>query len=265
MNIKNHKYIAFAILTVITLVGSQTAFAADDNQNKETPRMGMMGGNVENRLMMKSGIFGVVSSVNGNTVVVDGKTGLGSKSATTTYSVDLSKAKIYKNNATTTVSSILVGDKVTVQGTVTGNSVVATVFLDGVRGRGMGNMKMNDSKMPMFAGNGEPVVAGTVSAVNGNSLSITNKSNVNYTVDVTSAKITQGSNTITVANVVVGDSVFVQGTVNGNAVVATSVIDSAKGGMGMMNGYNNKSENNPSTKKGFFGGIGNWFSRMFGF
>ena len=56
-------------------------------------------------------------------------------------------------------------------------------------------------------------------------MTVTNKSNVTYTVDATNAKIVQGQNTIAVSNVAVGDSVVVQGTVNGNSITASSVID----------------------------------------
>ena len=87
---------------------------------------------------MTSGIFGTVSAINGTMLTVDGRNA--SSTATTTYSVDASSAKILKGSATSTisVSAITVGDKVTVQGTVTGTSVVAKLIVDGLPPRMMG-------------------------------------------------------------------------------------------------------------------------------
>ena len=54
----------------------------------------------------------------------------------TVYTVDATNAKIYKGGATTTVSvsAIATGDKVMVQGTISGTNIAATVIRDGVGG-----------------------------------------------------------------------------------------------------------------------------------
>ncbi len=263
---KNIAYTLITLATVLTLASAVPAFAADYQK-------GMMG-NV-NRPIMKPVVYGVVTAISGNIITINGKQELNLKAnstASTTFIVDATNAKVIKNNATSTISGILVGDTIRVQGTITGTNVIATVIHDGVGARGLGNIRINDIGTSTFKGTGEPVVAGTVSAINGNSLSITNKGNVSYVVDTTNAKITQGQNTITISNVAVGDMVYVQGTVNGSAVIATSVIDQGKGGAGagMMrwnNGdqENNNKQNTPQIRKGFFGGMGAWFSQMFGF
>ena len=91
---------------------------------------------------------------------------------------------------------------------------------------------------------------------------ITNKSNVNYTVDVTNAKISNNSNTIvSVSNIAVGDMVIVQGTVNVNSVVASSVIDQAKPASSTTTAPGTAGQSH----QGFFGSIGSFFSRIFGF
>ena len=77
----------------------------------------------------------------------------------TTYTVDASSATVTKNGAASTVSAIAVGDTVMVQGTVSGTNVTAKTIRDGV-GQGQ----------PAIQGNGQPVVAGTVTAINGNSV-----------------------------------------------------------------------------------------------
>ena len=97
---------------------------------------------------MTSGIFGTVSAINGTTLTIDGRSASSTPAspelqrgeATTTYSVDASSAKILKGSATSTisVSAITVGDKVIVQGTVTGTSVVAKLIVDGLPPRMMG-------------------------------------------------------------------------------------------------------------------------------
>ncbi len=113
---------------------------------------------------------------------------------------------------------------------------------------------MVKQQLPLSLVMDNPLVAGTISSISGNSVVITNKSNVTYTVDVTNAKIVEGQNTVTVSNIAVGDSLVVQGTVNGNSVTASSVIDQKI--------WNNKY---PQQNKGFFGAIGAFFSHLFGF
>lgn len=222
------------------------------------------------RPVVKPAVFGTVSAISGDTLTVTSKPGLGYGRATSTipaasvvYSVDATNATVTKNNATSSVSAIAVGDTVVVQGTVTGTNVIATTIRDGLvpmRG-GKGGYGMHPgmaSTTPAFSGNGEPVVAGNVSSINGSSVTITNKSNVTYTIDASNAKIVEGQDsTASVSNIAVGDSLVVQGAVNGNAVIATTIIDQTH-------------PNATSTPKkgmlgGFFGGIGAFFSHLFGF
>lgn len=199
------------------------------------------------------GVFGTVASVNGNTITVTSK-GFGQNATATTYTVDATNATVTKAGAASSVSAIAVGDTVMVQGTVSGTSVTATKINDGVMMMGKGGA---GAGMPAITGNGEPVVAGTVTAINGNSVTITNKSSVTYTIDVTSAKITkQGVTSPTISNVSVGDQVVVQGTVNGNAVTATTLVDQGAAG-GTSNGA--------PAHTGFLGAIGGFFSKLFGF
>jgi hypothetical protein len=116
-------------------------------------------------------------------------------------------------------------------------------------------MKMKDLKTPLISGNGQPVIAGTVSSINGSSVVVATTSNVSYTVDVSNAKIVQDGTTIGVSGMKVGDKVVIQGTFNGTTVAATSVIDSAV----------TMSQNGKVKPKKPFGGIGNFFAGIFGF
>ena len=170
-----------------------------------------------------------------------------------------------KDNATSSVSAIAVGDTVIIQGTKNGTNITATTIRDGVTTR-PGGMKPGTAGSGVNApspiqGNGEPVVAGTVSAISGSTLTVSTKSNVTYTVDASSAKVVQGNGTASLSSVAVGDSVIIQGTVNGTAITASSVIDQkalpAPGASG--------TDAHPQPHLGFFGSIGNFFSHLFGF
>lgn len=230
---------------------------------------------------MKPGIIGQVTSVSGMTVTVSGHAfdpgigmGLGGGAqASTTYTIDASNASVTKNNATSSVSAIVVGDTVFASGTVSGTNVIATSIRDGLtlRGRfdgkgvlgmmyGLGPNGQNGQPNRIIKGNGQPVVAGTVSALNGTSLAITTSSNVSYTVDGSNAVVDKGNATSSVSAISVGDYVIVQGTVNGTSVVASSIIDQKAPA-------NSSSDGAPGAGRGwgFFNSIGNFFRHLFGF
>ena len=284
---KNKKYISgvMALAIIGTLATAVPAFAENNiglnlSTNISTGTRPALNGHLGvgvGRTMMKPGVFGTVSAVSGTIITVtsthrvmspkntNGTTpstssGQATTTApvTTTYTVDATSATITKNNVAGNVLNIVVGDTIMAQGTLTGTNLVATTIRDSVMTRtpgvaGTGTNAGKNQPSPI-TGNGQPVVAGTVSSVSGNTLTITNKSNVTYTVDTTNAKIVEGQTTITVSNIVIGDSAVVQGTINGNTVTASSVIDQKA---------NTGSTTQP--KKGFFGSIGSFFSHIFGF
>lgn len=203
------------------------------------------------------GVYGSVTAVSGSTISVrDSRTNV-------IYSVDTTNAKIDKNRVTIAVSGIMVGDMVLVEGKTTGTAVVATSVHDGVLVKGSADWKDNKEKddknnqMMFPEGNGQPIVGGTVSAVNASQVTITNKSNVSYIIDVINAKITKAGKVATKTDIVVGDTILAQGTINGTTVAAVSVIDQ---GVISIDG----SHENNGKKVGFFRRIGNFFSRMFG-
>ena len=117
-----------------------------------------------------------------------------------------------------------------------------------------------DQGVSSIVGNGQPVVLGTVSTISGSTLTITNKSNVTYTVDATNAKITVGNTTASVSSIAVGDMVVVQGTINGTSIVASNVINQNKPA-----NTTNTPGTNGQQNKGFFGGIGSFLKKLFGF
>jgi hypothetical protein len=267
---KNKKYVSglLALVAVVTLSGASPAFADENSKSGNLGveiRGGMMGRGMggDKMKMMRPVVFGKVTAVSGNTITVSGTNGFSQNATNVTYTVDATNAKIMKNKVAGTMASIVVGDTIMAEGTLTGTNLVATVVhdglppMDGKKGedKEKGDKNKNREMLDLnITGNGQPIIAGTVVSVTGNSVVITNKSNVSYTVDATNAKIVKGPAVATIASVAVGDSVIVQGTVNGNAVVAASLIDQTK-----------VTASGSVAHKGFFGGMGSFFAKIFGF
>ncbi|MES2225056.1 MAG: DUF5666 domain-containing protein [Patescibacteria group bacterium] len=245
---------ALALVAVIGL--SQTASATDAKAGinvtaapvavsaKAQADMKLRMGDDENR----NAIFGTVTAVSSTTITIastdSGKTG----APVTVYTVNTATAVVDKDTKASTAAAIVVGDHVMVQGTVTGNTIVATKIHNGVMAKGVNGNK--DGMKNILEGNGQPIVGGTVTAVNGNTVTITNKSNIAYTIDVTNAKVTKNGTASTSSTIAVGDTVLVQGAINGTAVTAVSVTASNSG--------------NANMHVGFFAKIGNFFARLFG-
>jgi len=268
MNKINIKYNSFLTIFVVlaVLVTVIPAFAQTTEAGGQAKTSW---GNHTGQTNRKPSAFGTVSAINGNIITLNGKQGFGSSSTDVTYTVDATNAKIIKNNIAGTISSIAIGDTLMVQGVISGTNVTATNIRDGVIKKGITGVKDAKTKKleqtpstPAITGNGQPVVAGTVSAINGSTLTITNKSNVSYTVDATSAKIIQDPSNavILISNITVGDNLIIQGVVNGNSVVASNIIDQAK-----PSTTTTASTATEQPHKGFFGTIGSFFAKIFGF
>jgi len=206
---------------------------------------------------MRPNVVGKVSAISGNIITIIGKQGFNKTgtNTTTTFTVDATNAKLLRGNTVITLSNIAVGDTVVVQGTVTGTNVVATIIRDGKMGAG--NSDDNNQALMQIQGNGQPVIAGTISAINGSTLTVTNSS-VTYTVNAINSKIVQGKTTILTSDVKIGDSVIVQGTINGTSVVASIIFD-------QNNPANKNTEKTQNPRLGFFASMGQFFRRLFGF
>lgn len=94
-----------------------------------------------------------------------------------------------------------------------------------------------------FMRNHTPGVFGTVSAINGSTLTIDSKgfgkntTQTTYSVDASNATVTKDQATSSVSAIATGDMVLVEGTVNGSSISATSIRDGMKGGGGSMGGW----------------------------
>jgi hypothetical protein len=82
-----------------------------------------------------------------------------------------------------------------------------------------------------------PGVMGTVTAVSGNTVTLTGRDGKTYTVDAGSAAITKDQ-TVSVTDIQVGDTLVADGTVSGASVAASSIHDGKlpMGGFGMGHG-----------------------------
>lgn len=169
---------------------------------------------------------GSVTAVSGNTITVT------DKRTNTTYTVDTSGATIQKFTpptagttpttkpapVTITVSQIQVGDNVSIQGTVSGTNITATKVLDGLMGFGGG-----------FRGpRGSHGAMGTVSSINGNTITLTGKNGTTYTVNAGSATVKKVSDS-SVGSIAVGDTLSVNGSTSGNSITAKNIVDGTFG------------------------------------
>lgn len=250
MNIK--KYISL-IVTLITIGSLALAIPTFAQTNQQRMRDGKFGGGRINP-RQASAIVGKVSLINGTTLEITIKAGP-NRGTATIYTVDASKATVTKNGQASSVSNITLGDTITVQGTVSGTNVTAKTIRD-------------DTSQPQqkIQDNGQSVIEGSVTSINGNTIIITNKSNIVYTIDASNAKfVVTGITSPSIANITVEDNVVVQGTVNGTNVTASSVIDQKTTVKNNTNNPGNNQKFQLGFNAGFIGGIVDFFKHLFGF
>lgn len=282
----NKKYATLAILAGASASAMIPAFAENNPSTNQSnhqegrsrgmmQRMGERGEGLSRGMMTRPLAEGKVTAISGNSITMSGHQGMMSSSTPETiFTIDATNAKVLKNNSTSSVSAILVGDTIGVSGTLSGTTITATIIHDGIMrgrfgegkedGRGMtGNQnQVNAQAIQQLQGNGQPVIAGTITAINGNSLTITNKANITYSADISTSKIIVGGQTATASQIKVGDMVMLQGTVNGTAVTATTLIDN---GAAQIQNTTTGQEQGMQQRGGFFRSIGGFFGRLFGY
>jgi hypothetical protein len=269
MNKKYTSALAFTALVASALFAVPT-FAAEKQQLNVTARLANPTLTLDgldpvrkDKPMPERGMIGTVTSVNGTTftMTVKERSKKDEAEISTTYTVDASKATFVKRGTGASISTIVVGDMVMVMGPVTGTTIAAIRIMDEFPKAGE-KKEMETRKDPVFVGDGQPVVAGTVTAVSENTITITNKSNVTFTIDASTAKVDKAGVASTVANVAVGDMIIAQGTVNGSAVTASTIVD--QGQMPTPKAAALR-EAMPEKPRGIFNRIGNFFGKMLGF
>lgn len=198
--------LALAFLGGGAIAGYTGLAAAQTGTSNQTGFMGMM-----HRGM--PGVHGTIASINGTTLTVTGKNN-------TTYTVDGSNAKILKMTegaapTTETFADLAVGETIGVRGTVSGTSVTATEIMEGDFKGGFGRGGFGHGK--------GPGVMGKVSAVNGSTITVTDRDGTSVTVEAGAAtveKMVAGA----LSDVKVGDMIGVQGTRSGTTVTATKIM-----------------------------------------
>jgi len=188
------------------------------------------------RMMVGKGITGTVTAVTASSITVDGK----HASTTGVFTVDVTGAKFFKNSATTTLSSILVGDTVFVEGRVSGSSATAVAVYDGKLPLALQKAQiMREEKKDDWREKREDRIAdhvrgsailGIVTNINGNILIVdgkmgTSTATTTYTVDATNSKIFKDKATTTISAILTGDRVLVEGSISGTNVTANYIFE----------------------------------------
>lgn len=94
----------------------------------------------------------------------------------------------------------------------------------------------NTTQTATGQGHGPMGVVGTVTAVNGSTITLTGKDGKTYTVNATSAAIDKVS-TITTAQIAAGDTLMVGGQVSGTSVTADHIMDGTLPAGGLGDGH----------------------------
>ena len=95
-------------------------------------------------------------------------------------------------------------------------------------------------------------ITGTVTAISGNTLTVMGRTfdkgvnALSYTVNASGAIVYKDMASVSLSAIAVSDMVFVEGTVNGTTVTATTIYDGVRKGMGRMN-HDEKNKNTAST------------------
>lgn len=192
-------------------------------------------------------VSGSVTAVSGTTLTLTVPSRNGD---TKTFTIDANGATVLTKSGTGSLSDVSVGTRISVKGEVDGSNVDAeTIHVMPAAPTKPAKPERPEAKpLPAaYEGDGSPIVIGKVTAVVGSTLTLDNKSSSNYTVNAAGADFAKGGKAQTLADIAVGDTVMVQGTVNGSNVTASSIIEQpGKGG------------------HGFFGFLGLLFGKLFG-
>ncbi len=197
-----------AVIFTASVLGFSTTAIAEGKES--SPSWKSSQGHIKNYLKHAPGVMGTVTSVNGAIITIAGKNN-------TTYAIDTTGAKIFKNrNTVITIADIKVGDIIMAQGTVNGTNVTATTVFDGkpiIGKRNQGNF---------------PGVMGIVTGISGTTISLTAKDNTLYSIETTSATVIEkGIPPVKtqLSEIAVGDTLMIRGVVNGTHVTAEKIFD----------------------------------------
>lgn len=218
MNLSKKTAVIFSILGLAAGTAGSIALQTKASNGNMQGNRGMMGQFAK----PAAAATGEVISINGKTITIkNNRTGI-------SYAVDATSAAFEKisvvanGNKTSspptptviTIADVKVGDHLMVAGTVSGTNVAATKVTVGQVGQGFGRGGMRGAV-------GE---SGTVAAINGNTITLTGKDGITYTVNASSASVKKVT-TIAVGDIAVGDTLMVSGEKSGTTITAKNIMD----------------------------------------
>lgn len=224
--VEEGQFVSGLTLAVVQ-VGDKVMISGTISGTSVTAKMIMDGS-----LMGRNVFTGTVASISGSTMTITGKNNV-------TQTVDASSAAITKGFMNTTSSTVGIGDiktgdRLTIVGTISGSAITATAIRD--LGQPMG-AKNDKHGTPGHFGK-TPFVSGTVSAINGTSITVAGMNGTSYTVDASQAKLSGGmfSTGLVLTDVQVGDKVMISGTISGTSVTAKTINDASLVGRNVFTG-----------------------------
>ncbi|MDB5237913.1 MAG: hypothetical protein JWM46_183 [Candidatus Kaiserbacteria bacterium] len=226
MNKETFKKIGIPVAAVIASVG--LGFAGITSAQTATTSTASATARAMTRV--RPSAVGKVTAISGTRITVSSTNP--KDNTVTLYTVDAGSATIEKGTAglaptAASLADVVIGDTVAVEGTVTGTTIQATKILDGIMARG-GMGKGPGGHRPM----GQD---GNVTAISGTTITMAEEADEGgtvYTVDAANATFSNNGTAGTIADIKVGDKVFVDGTVTGTNVAASAVNLGHPGGHG---------------------------------
>ncbi len=164
-------------------------------------------------------LAGKVTAISGTTLTIESKHPGKDTTDAKTYSVSIANAQVIKGfekgqPTAGAASDIKVGDMVAIDGTISGTIVTATKVITGMPGHGKGMLFMHK---------GGAGAGGTITAIQGSTITLTGMDGKTYTVTADSAKI-EKMTTISVSDLKVGDKIGVHGDVSGTTISAKHIL-----------------------------------------
>lgn len=213
----NHRLICFCmVLLSVALVAQESQPAAPPPQGGEQGQMRGRGMGMRFR-----GTGGTISAINGDTLTLQTREG----GTVTVKTTDNTQVRI--DGKTAKLSDLKVGDRIMVRGSSTGeNSWTADMI---------GSNPAMEARMR--EGLGKEFVAGKVTAINGTNISVDRIDGQTQTISVDeNTSFRKQRESITLADIKVGDQIFSRGAVKDGVFVASQLNVGGPGGMRMMGG-----------------------------
>jgi hypothetical protein len=202
-------------IVATSLIFSATAFAASNTVNSNTQKMTGIHQNRKIPIAM-----GSILSISGNTITITTRE-RGSETETTKTVTVTSDTKYTKDRDTAaTISDLLAGQRVMVQGTKDSSGNITATAVD------------IETKAPEFKEHEDRGAMGTITSISGNTITITTRgrgseTESTKTVTVTSdTKYTKDRDTAaTISDLLAGQRVMVQGTKDSSGNITATAVD----------------------------------------